>query len=384
MRCLINRAIGWTLMAAVLALPGVTADDAAADDAASIAKTYESVVSRGVASLVARQAANGSFGAARDASPAITAVVTTALLRHGRGPNDPVVAKSLKYLEGFVQEDGGIHPPKSGVSNYETSLSVVCFKEANKDGRYDAILKAAEKWLKKHQWNEGDKTADGKPIEKSNAAFGGAGYGRKARPDLSNTQVFLDALAALGNGPDDPAVKNALVFVSRCQNLEGEHNTLPFAAKVNDKGFYYTPAAGGESQAGINADGGLRSYASMTYAGLKSMIYCGLKPDDPRVKGAVEWISKHYDLDSNPGMGDSGLYYYYHTFAKALAALGQDEFKDDKGELHNWRHELIAVLAGRQQKDGSWVNSNERWLEGDANLVTGYALLALSYCKPKK
>ena len=121
----------------------------------------------------------------------------------------------------------------------------------------------------------------------------------------------------------------------------------------------------------------------MTYAGLKSMIYCGLKPDDPRVKAAVEWIAKHYDLDSNPGMGDAGLYYYYHTFAKALTALGQDEFKDDKGEVHNWRRELIAALAARQQKDGSWVNANARWLEEDANLVTGYALLALSYCKPK-
>jgi squalene-hopene/tetraprenyl-beta-curcumene cyclase len=381
MRWLINRAIGWTLLAAVCALPA-----RAADDAASIAKTYESVVSRGVESLLARQAANGSFGTAKDASPAITAVVTTALLRHGRGPSDPAVAKALKYLKGFVQDDGGIHPPKSGVPNYETSLSVVCFKEANKDGRYDAILKAAEKWLKKHQWNEGDKTADGKPIDKSNAAFGGAGYGRKARPDLSNTQVFLDALAALGNGPDDPAVKNALVFVSRAQNLESEHNTLPFAAKAKGDdvgGFYYTPAAGGESPAGVNADGGLRSYASMTYAGLKSMIYCGVKPDDPRVKAVVQWIGKHYDLDSNPGMGDAGLYYYYHTFAKALTALGQDEFKDDKGEVHNWRRELIAALAARQQKDGSWVNANARWLEEDANLVTGYALLALSYCKPK-
>ena len=84
-------------------------------------------------------------------------MVTTALLRHGRGPSDPVVAKALKYLEGFVQDDGGIHPPKSGVANYETASStVVCFKEANKDGRYDAILKAAEKWLKKNQWNEGE------------------------------------------------------------------------------------------------------------------------------------------------------------------------------------------------------------------------------------
>ena len=122
----------------------------------------------------------------------------------------------------------------------------------------------------------------------------------------------------------------------------------------------------------------------MTYAGLKSMIFAGVGPDDPRVKAAVEYARKHYDLNENPGLGKAGLYYYYHTFAKALDAIGQDEFKDDKGTAHNWRHELIATLASRQQKDGSWANSNARWLESDANLVTGYALLALSYCKPKK
>ena len=43
---------------------------------------------------------------------------------------------------------------------------------------------------------------------------------------------------------------------------------------------------------------------------------------------------------------------------------------------------MIAELVSRQQRDGSWVNTeNDRWREGDGELVTGYALLALSYCK---
>lgn len=121
----------------------------------------------------------------------------------------------------------------------------------------------------------------------------------------------------------------------------------------------------------------------MTYAGLKSMIYAGVGPDDPRVKAAVGWIAKNYGLSQNPGMGDAGLYYYYHTFAKALDALGADKVKDDRGAEHDWRAELLAELASRQQTDGSWLNENSRWLEGDPNLVTGYALLALSYCRGK-
>ena len=44
----------------------------------------------------------------------------------------------------------------------------------------------------------------------------------------------------------------------------------------------------------------------------------------------------------------------------------------------------MQYLMNRQQPDGSWVNKNARWMEGDPNLVTGYALLALSYCRPDR
>jgi squalene-hopene/tetraprenyl-beta-curcumene cyclase len=122
----------------------------------------------------------------------------------------------------------------------------------------------------------------------------------------------------------------------------------------------------------------------MTYAGLKSMIFAGVGPDDPRVKAAFDWAQKHYSLAENPGMGEAGLYYYYHTFAKALDALGADQIKDATGAEHDWRSELLGELAKRQRPDGAWVNSTTRWMEGDPNLVTGYALLTLSYLKPGK
>ena len=346
---------------------------AAIDDAAK--KSYQQSVDKAIAFLGTKaQASDGSFNSAT--GPAVTALVTTGILRQGRSPQDPVVAKALQYLEGFVRADGGIHAPETYHKNYETCIAIMCFKDANRNGKYDAILKNADAFIKSSQWGaDGEK---GPP----DVEFGGAGYGRSRRPDLSNTSFFIDALRAAGNDENSEAVQRALVFVSRCQNYEGQHNTTPFAAKINDGGFYYTPAAGGSSQAGIDdATGGLRSYASMTYAGLKSMIYAGVKPTDPRVQAALRWLKKNYDLDSNPGMGTAGQYYYYHTFAKALAALGEDKFVDDKGVAHDWRQELINELASRQKEDGSWVNENSKWMEGDASLVTGYALLALSYCK---
>jgi squalene-hopene/tetraprenyl-beta-curcumene cyclase len=135
--------------------------------------------------------------------------------------------------------------------------------------------------------------------------------------------------------------------------------------------------------AGKTGDGGLRSYASMTYAGLKSMIYAGLDRNDPRVKAAWTYITQHYTLDENPGLGQQGLYYYYHTFAKTMAVLGEPTIVDAKAVSHDWKAELIAALSKRQQPDGGWVNPADRFMEGDPNLVTAYALLALAYTRKK-
>ena len=135
------------------------------------------------------------------------------------------------------------------------------------------------------------------------------------------------------------------------------------------------------SQAGETANGGLRSYASMTYAGLKSMIYAGVGPDDPRVKAAYGWVRRHYTLTENPGMGTSGLYYYYHTFAKALDAIGDEKLEDSSGKEHDWRQDLLKTLVTLQREDGSWANANRRWLENDPNLVTAYVLLAMGHAQ---
>ena len=321
------------------------------------------------------QAKDGSFSGPN--GPAITALAVTALVKTGTPPEAPAVTSGVDYLLQFQQADGGIHPPGSFASNYETSIALVALATCNRDGRYDNQIKAARAFVTGLQWDDGE----GKGVD--DPAYGGAGYGRKNRPDLSNTSFLIEALRSAGTAADDPAIQRALVFVSRTQNLEGPHNSLPFAAKNPDGGFYYTPANGGESFAGTTPEGGLRSYGSMTYAGLKSMIFAGLTKDDPRVKAAVEWLAQHYTFAENPGMGDAGLYYYFQTAAKALDSLGEDTFTDVSGVVHVWRSELSDAIIAKQQPDGSWVNTNPRWMEGDPNLVTSYTLLALASCLPK-
>ncbi len=339
------------------------------------AKLLKSIREKGVNFLKTTQGDDGSWTSATQ--PGITAMACFGLVSAGVKADESTLKKGLNHLLSYRKNDGGIYHPETAHKNYETSLAMLALVGANSDGRYTTQIKDAEKFLRGLQWDETE------GLDKSNPSFGGAGYGKSQRPDLSNTTFLLDALKAAGVKADDPAMKNALVFVSRCQNLESEFNTTEFAAKVNDGGFYYTPAAGGTSQAGKNADGGLRSYASMTYAGLKSMLYAGLSKDDKRVKAALDWLRKFYSVDQNPGLDQQGLYYYYHTFARTLATLEVDLFEDAKGDKHDWRRELTDALAKRQKKNGSWVNAADRWMEGDPNLTTAYALMALRYCDPK-
>jgi squalene-hopene/tetraprenyl-beta-curcumene cyclase len=350
--------------------------------------TAAELAAKAVNFLRPRQADDGSWSGDRK-EPGITALVVTAMLRSGRvTPDDPAVVKGLTYLERFLGPKGGLSEAPHSV--YSTSVALMAFHEANKGGWYDRIIKEGQHYLKATQWDE----SEGKG--KDDVQYGGLGYGGgNSRADLSNTAFFIEALRDTGLPADDPALQKALVFVSRCQNLKSEFNDQPGAGKVNDGGFVYTPTTG-ESQASgstpdakpggakkARADVGVRSYAGMTYAGLKSMIYAGLTQDDPRVKAALEFIRKNYTLEENPGQGQRGLYYYYQTFAKAMALLGKPSIIDAQGKEHDWRAELVAALAKRQDASGAWANRDDRFMEGDPNIVTSYGLLALAAARSK-
>jgi squalene-hopene/tetraprenyl-beta-curcumene cyclase len=370
--------LGMLALAAGLLLTALPRSARPADDVGADAKDVKTLIDKGYAFLQKQQAEDGSFSAKRT-GPGATALVVAALLRNGYGTDDPVVAKALTYLEKSVKKDGGIY--EKGLANYTTSVAVMALQVANKDKKYDTIIKNAGAFLKGLQYDDAK-------VNAKDPKYGGVGYGAKDRPDLSNTQFFIDALIAAGVPKDDPALQRALQFVSRCQNLPGETNDQPFAKKTTaaDKGgFTYTPIDPDDSPH-KTADGGLRSLGAMTYGGLKSFLYAGVTKDDPRVQGAIAWIRSHYTLDENPGMKQAGLYYYYHTFAKAMAALGEDRFEDAKARKHDWRKELFDALKARQQKDGSFLNEGDMAFgENDPNLATAFALLTASYTKaPKK
>jgi squalene-hopene/tetraprenyl-beta-curcumene cyclase len=375
------------LFAAALAISALAVGPFRAGDSPRVgpdAKSWNQTVDNAVKFLKSAQQDSGGWSA--DKTPGVTGVALTGLLRTGRvSPKDPVAERALKYIEGLADPEHkhiAGKGAKVGLQNYVTSINVMALVQANQSDKYRAIIGDAVEFLKKLQWDEGEGKNPQDPY------FGGAGYDSKSRPDLSNTQTFLDALKAAGVSPDDPAYKKAAIFVSRCQNLKGETNDQPWAGKINDGSFIYTPATGGVTKVidEPGPDGKLPGYASMTYAGIKSLIYCGVAKDDPRIKKAYEWIRHNYSVDGNAGMpgkrAEWGLYYYYHTMAKCLDTLGVDYVEDAEGKKHDWRKDITLALAKRQRPDGSWIG-DAHWMEADPNLVTGYALMALSYCRPK-
>ncbi|MGE0482112.1 MAG: prenyltransferase/squalene oxidase repeat-containing protein [Phycisphaerae bacterium] len=341
--------------------------------------------------LLATQGADGGW--ASETGPGITCLVLRALVQNAIvGPQHRSVRRGVEFVLSFRRDDGGIYAAEGLHKNYETSVALSLLSVLN-DPEHRAIRDAATKFLKDNQWDESEQ------ISVDNPWYGGAGYGSGKRPDLSNTQMMLEALHDSGLPKDDPTYQKALAFIQRCQML-GEQNDQPFAKGASDGGFIYSPANGGESKAGkwpVDAAGRptsqpsggreeLRSYGSMTYAGFKSMLYAGLSHDDPRVRAALEWIRRNWTLDYNPNMPEKqsheGLYYYYHVFARALAAFGEDEIRDAAGRDHAWRVELSRKLESLQKADGSWVNEEDRWMEGHPALTTAYSMLALQAAFP--
>ncbi|MFO0880534.1 MAG: prenyltransferase/squalene oxidase repeat-containing protein [Gemmataceae bacterium] len=346
--------------------------------------TWDEVVDRAVAYLRKNQARDGSWAAKQ--SPGITGIIMTGLLSTRKlDTRDPMIDRGLGYIESLINPKAGHiagKDPAVKLQNYVTCVNVLALVSAERPA-YKAVVRDATAFLKKLQWDE----SEGKTP--TSDYYGGAGYDSKSRPDLSNTQLFLDALAAAGIPKDDPALKKAATFVSRCQNLKSENNDQPWAGKINDGSFIYSAAQGGDTKVADKADPevGLPGYGSMTYAGIKSLIYCGVSKKDERLQKALGWIRANYSVDVNPGMPKEraqwGYYYYLHTMAKCLEVLGDDAFVDAKGVKHDWRADITHALARRQRPDGSWLNETDRWMEGSPLLVTGYALMTLGHTRPR-
>ena len=365
------------VLLALAVVAGATCTARAADPA-------QTAIDKGLAFLRSKQLPDGGWAGPTE-PPALTALVLKAFVQ-SPGHDAATVAKGYASLLADQKPDGGIY--RDTLANYNTAIAVTALAAAG--DTYKPQVDRAVAYLHALQWTDAiDQvpSAERKPVRKSDPRYGGFGYGSakgNGRPDGSNLQIALDALHDAGVKPDDPAYAAAVAFASRLQN-RSESNDQPWAG--NDGGFIYTDAESGSSNGGeyTGPDGKkmFRSYGSMTYAGLKSMIYAGLSHDDPRVKAAWAWITNNWTWDQVPGLkrapgvsADSGLFYYFHTAARALSAYGEPTVTDAQGNQHDWRAELSDKLESMQQPDGSWVGE-PRWMENNPVLATSIAVLCL-------
>ena len=362
---------------------------------ASTKERGRAVVDRAIEFLNTQQDPNtGGWGHNPDGPnfPAITGLVINGMLLDPRiDPSNPVVDRGLEYILSFAQMDGSIHDGM--LPTYNTAICVSALSQA-RTHRADSALASGIAFLKTVQYHNrntgGIEAPDfNEPVAEDHPYYGGVGYGKHGRPDLSNLSFFLQAMHDAGVSTEDPAYKRALVFLSRVQ-MNDETNDMHYADASNQGGFIYATVPNaesidsipGQSQAGdmveTSPDGGsitrLRSYGSMTYSGFKSLIYADLSPDDPRITAAWRWIESNYSLEENPGMGDQGYYYFLCAMGRALDSWGADRV----GE-HDWRADLVDTLEELQQEDGSFAIKHERWMEDNATLITAYALIALQH-----
>ena len=135
------------------------AGEALGKSEASSASEREAMIAKAVAYLRdVGQMEDGSFSS--KTGPGITGLIAAGLLAVDLPTSDPVVAKSLKYLEGIRREDGGYYAPQSRHANYETCLAIMAFSKANSDGRYtvnhypEAAIRFAHKPAETLPWGK--------------------------------------------------------------------------------------------------------------------------------------------------------------------------------------------------------------------------------------
>lgn len=343
----------------------------------STAKEADAAITRALDWLATQQKPDGSWS--ESSFPALTALPLWAFTMSDHPRKAEITAKAAAFLMSCVQPDGGIYrsiPGKGGgLSNYNTALCMVALHMLN-DPRYTPVVLKARKFVAAGQHFGNDMYE------------GGMGYDKATgRPytDLSDSVISYEAMRLTQGSEDlrDKSEKHVDLDWQAAQRFLDRVQNKAASGTDNAGGFAYRPD---DSKAGTstNKDGTVvfRSYGSMTYAGLLSLIYADVKKNDPRVQSAFDWAAKHWSLNENPGMGDDGLFYFYNVLSKSLATLGREDIPVKSGTPIFWRDALVKKLISVQKVDsktghGYWVNANNRFWEANDVLVTSYSLIAL-------
>jgi squalene-hopene/tetraprenyl-beta-curcumene cyclase len=304
--------------------------------------------------------------------------------------------RGAAFLSSFVRQ-GDVAPPQGTLAYpvYTAALAVLALELLRRAGEsrhvdWNFAPPDPSPWLRLLESHQLDERLG---WTRDDAAFGGWGYSPApprrpvdglTRPpfdsDLSSTMFAVSALRISGRATDDPAIRNALVFVERCQN---------FGSDADDGGFFLTPTNAIQNKAGASEPGHAQrapyhSYGSATADGVRALVRCGASHDAPRVTAARRWLERNFSTITNPGVftpqrepdRDAAYFYYSWSMAHAFRLLGLRRF-DYEGQTIDWTAALAEAIIGRQREDGSWSNRFSFMKEDDPLVATPLAMGAL-------
>jgi hypothetical protein len=354
----------------------------------------KSAAERGRDFLIAYQHSDGSWRSDRYGGfrrgDALTPLVLIAI---GDGGPSQAVHRAWKFLAQLVEgagEDGPVldHPV------YTASLAISALAATGREGPggsapWVRVLRR-QQFLAEQGWTRDD------------PEFGGWGYAAMApirpgvnlirqpnlEPNLSATAFALEALSVTARR-DDPAIRAAMPFVARCQNIAGDGEPSRF----DDGGFFMAPDAAQRNKAGIAGidQAGrqrFRSYGSATADGLRALRACGADVRDRTVQAAVRWLHERFHADVQSGSTEptflafapASYFYYCYATSRALDALHVD-WRISATRALDWRGDMTDHLVNCQAPDGSWSNAHDALREDEPILATAFAVATLTVCQ---
>lgn len=389
------KTIAAVLSATLLALGGSAGIASPQDDVAKkLTETFASAADW----MVGQQDASGAWkqgaGEKASASPAFTGLMVAALA--GAPPSlkekyKPAVDKAVGYLLSKINADGSVGEGPTGtfVKTYATGIALMAFASVERTDKVANAIRGAQAYMKQNQLKEGKD-------------LGGMGYGdesgggKKATiANLSTTGFASEGMHQSGLPQDDAFWQLVVKYVRKCQNNSETNNDPEFVAELKSKGLvvgddgslYYStvadPAAQKVGTKKVADKESIAGYGSMTYDGIKTYLYAGLKKDAPEVKAAIDWVRKNYSVELHPGFPYDnaqrqhlrGLYHYYLVMSRALEAYGENPFVTFDGKKHDWAREIAEQLVKQVKESKMWKNDNSAWFEGDPLLTTSYVLV---------
>ena len=345
-----SRSVRLATVVAVLAALGLESTRTPARAGITREEVEESI-KRGVRYLKETQRPDGSWhDADAEAHTGTTSLVTLALLTAGEPVKSKTISDSLRYLREFT--------PEQLKNTYSVSLQTMVFAAAQPE-RDQVKIAANVAWLERAQIKIADRVEW--PGSWTYSEF-------KARPgDNSNTQyalLGLNAAAEVG-----VPVRAEVWALSRAYFEKFQRHDGSWAYTADAQ----SPATASMTCAGISSlvIAGLKRYQGQEYLDGDRIVDCGKGALNANLARATNWLAQHFFVGQNLNAGQQWKYYYLYGLERAGRLTGQRFFGQ-----HDWYREGAEELVHDQDDLQGWWRGIG--FEDDRVVATSFAILYLA------